>query len=926
LSNFSWKSTTNINLQIDRCYQKLVVLKTLLLSKIQSFFSGKNQTIMLNHNKQTSSKSSFYRLIAATLTIGGVSLLIPLIASAQALTPAGTPINNTATGTYEDPNNPGVPINTTSNTVTATVAEIAGITNVPAGTIDINGGSVTTNDGIDYGFLITNKGNEVSAFHIPGTAVIVGGTLGTTGSNIPVLDQKAANLFVTEVNGVVLTTPFPVPAAGLDTTLPAFITAVSGQIPGFNGSIPANGTIKVVVPVKVTETVANNPVSVTLGNVPPNDNSAATQNVADPIPTTGAGTDDVYTINFAGPAPVNGIREASAKDTQILATQVNNLALATVLKVRTAYNPAGVGLTDDTLTYRLDLRVETTAPAAGITPAPLLPTAIRLGGATVNRILVSDAIPVNTTLDLTFVEPTPPAGWTRVYSTVPTTTGPLDVTTQNWQTGALPAGVTRIGYIANSPIAPGTTTVSDANGFQFRVVTTGIPVAGGTVANIAQAFGQTTAGVVSPTNPLVYDESGDQNPNNFEAGIAPTPITAPATSPNGIADPAGTADTLNTNTGTGPAGEENIFTINPPGIILNGPAGQPGAIGPDATNNTDFVNKSAVDVPAGVPPFQANGVTPNTYDPAAITFVNTVQNPPSNTQKLDNVILEPISAAKALAATPTKTLADYELTAAQNGAPLINGTTVRIAYPVGSTPVSATGRTALYTLTAGNFVLTSSTTNGVADGVAAPIKIASLAVGSSQDYNVIIDLPAGSAITVGYSVPIVAYVDSNPLTAGFKNVAAEDTPFNIKIDRAYTGYLNLAKQSRILVGTGPALSVPADGTLSTTAKTPAPGNIIEYVITYKNISTAASGSGNVILDANKIVITEDGALPPNNWATFTTNVISSAVDATSGAVITYFVNGAASVTTDPAVTKYLDKIPTLAPAASGTFTFQRKVN
>lgn len=885
---------------------------------------------MLNHNKKNGSRSSFYRLIAATLTIGGVSSLLPMLASAQALTPAGTVISNTAAGTYEDPNNPGFPINTTSNTVTATVAEVAGITNVPAGTIDINGGSVTTNDGLDYGFLIANKGNDVSAFHIPGTALIVGGSLGTTGTNIPPASQRAANLFVTEVNGIVLTTPYPVPATGLDTTLPAFVTAVSAQIPTFNGSIPINGTIKVVVPVRVTETVANNPVSVTLGNVPPNDNSAATQNVADPTPTNAAGADDVYTINFAGPAPVNGIREASAKDTQILATQVNNLALATVLKVRTVYNAGAATLTDDTLTYRLDLRVETTAPAAGITPAPLLPTAIRLNGASgtaaQNKILVSDAIPVNTTLDLTFVEPTPPVGWTRVYSTVATTTGPLDVTTQNWQTGVLPTGVTRIGYIANGPIAPGTTTVSDPNGFQFRVVTAGIPVTGGTVANIAQVFGQTTAGVVSPTNPLVYDESGDPSPNNFEAGVAPTPITAPATSPNGIADPAGTADTLNTNTGTGPAGEENIFTINPPGIILNGPAGQPGAIGPDATNNTDFVNKSATDVPVGVSPFQADGITPNVYNPAEITFINTVQNPPSNTQKLDNVILEPISAAKAAAApTPVKALTDYELTTAQNGAPLINGTTVRIAYPVGSTP-AGTGRTALYTLNAGNFVLTSSTTGGVADVTATPIKIASLTVGSSQDYNVIIDLPAGSAITVGYSVPIVAYVDSNPATAGFKNVAAEDTPFNIKIDRVYTGYLNLAKQSRILVGTGPALSVPADGTLSTTNKTPAPGNIIEYVITYRNISTAASGSGNVVLNANNITITEDGAVLPNNWATFTTNVISSAVDATAGAVITYFVNGTVSATTDPAITRYIDKVPTLAPAGFGTFTFQRKVN
>lgn len=868
------------------------------------------------------------RLLAATLSVSSLWQLMPLTATAQVtpLTAAGTNINNTATGTYIDPNNPLTPINTTSNTVTATVAEVAGVTNVPSGTTDINGGSVTVNDGLDYSFLITNVGNDPTAFHIPTTATIVGGSLGTTGASIPPANQKAASIFVTAVNGVNLTTPVALPANGFTNDV-AFVTAVQAQIPSFpnDGSVPAGGSFKVVVPVTVTETIANRPVSVQLGDVAPNDNTAATQN------QTQAGTlaNDVYTVNV-GALPVNGVREAAAKDTQILAVQINNLALATVLKTRTAYSPGATpALTDDTLTYRLDLRVEGSTTIPNTSAVPLLPTPITFNGtANTNKILISDAIPAFTTLDTTFGSPTVVIGgitWTRVYSTVALTTTPTSAA-NNWQTGALPVGVTRIGYVADGSLST-YTTVGDPTGLPFRVITTAIPPGGETVRNIAQVFGQTTAGPISPTNPLVYDESGDQNPNNYEGITPPTPITTPATSPDGVAAIANGVDTDNNNTGGGTGGEDNIFTINPPGIILNGPLNQPGAIGPDATSNTDFFNKSAVDVPSGISPITG------TYDPAPIKFSNSVANPSSNTDKLDNVILEPISAAAAAAATG-KPLTAYELPPAlnpdnvpiaNNGAPLINGTTVRIAFPVGSTP-TGTGRTALYTLTAGNFVLTSSTTAGAADAVAAPIKITSLAVGEEQDYDVFIDLPTGSKVTTGYSVPIVSYVDSNPATPGFKNVPAEDNPFNIKIDRAYTGYLSLYKQSRVLPGTGPALSVPTDANLSIASKSPAPGNILEYVITYTNISTVQSGSGtNSILNANNIVITEDGAALTNNWASTTTAVPSTATDPTLGAVITFFVGNTPTLTTDPAVNKYIDTIPTLAPGGSGTLTFQRQV-
>jgi hypothetical protein len=877
---------------------------------------------MLNSNKKSNSKSSFYRLIAATMTIGGISLLLPGFASAQ-LTPAGTIIRNTATGTYEDPNTPGVPINATSNQVTATVAEVAGVSNVPAGLIDVNAGSVTTGDVLNYNFLITNVGNDVTAVNIPGTAIVVGGTQGA--------------ITVTEINGVVLTTPIPVAAGGVFTNDLAFIALVQARgIPTFDGTIAPLSTIRVQVPVTVTATISGNPVSVQFGNTAPNDNSAGTQNQTQ----AGALPTDVYTINPATGtpgAPVNGVREAAAFTTIPLATAVNNLALATVLKTRVAYAPGAAALTDDTLTYRLDLRVEATAPAGtvGITPGPLLPTAITLNTAAANRILISDAIPANTTLDTTFASPlTVTIGgvlWTRVYSTVATTTGPLAVG-QNWQTGAFAGAVTRVGYIADGPLPTGTTTVGDATGFQFRVITTGVLALPVTIANIAQVFGQSTAGVISPTNPLVYDESGDQNPNNYETGVAPTPITTVATSPTGVANP--TADGTdpigtpgNNNTGTGAGGEDNVFTINPTGIILNGPPGVPGALGPDGTAQTDFVNKSATDVPAGT-----GGAPGSVYDPNPITFTNTVQNPATNTAQLDNVTLEPISAtlaAQAVNNTATPSVAQvqaFSLTNLASHAALPNGTIVRIAFG---------GRTALYTLTTGEFVLSSSGTNaaGTGDVTPAPIIIPTLAIGISQTYTVIVDLPAGSVVTTGYSVPIVSYVNSNNTNGTFKRTAngtgvvalPQDTPFNIKMDRAYTGYLNLLKASRVLIGTGPAVAGDQGSFTGVNPKTPGPGNIIEYQVSYNNISTPQSGSGNVILSANNIVITEDGAAGTNNWATFTLNVASSAADATAGAVITYFNGVTATTTTDVNVTRYLDSIPTLAPGANGTLTFQRLV-
>jgi hypothetical protein len=168
----------------------------------------------------------------------------------------------------------------------------------------------------------------------------------------------------------------------------------------------------------------------------------------------------------------------------------------------------------------------------------------------------------------------------------------------------------------------------------------------------------------------------------------------------------------------------------------------------------------------------------------------------------------------------------------------------------------------------------------------------------------------------------------------------------------------MVKMSQILQGTGPAVQ-GTDGTLSTSAKKPAPGNIIVYQIQYTNISTPPVGSNDVVLNASNVVITEDGTanagstgvigttggtnVNSNNWALDndgngiidTSNIVGTAKDSGAATITFYSGNPAntllnteqSGTTVNTDVTKYLDTITgQIAPGVSRTFTFQRKVN
>jgi hypothetical protein len=883
---------------------------------------------MQNRIKRNSSKSSLYRLIAATLTVSGVSSLLPYLAIAQVIppTPANTAIINRASGTYVDPNNPGTPINATSNTVTVTVAEVAGLTNVPAGIIDTNGGSVSTNDVLNFDFLVTNTGNAPSNIIFPAVANIT--TQGLNAGTLQYqLDLNNDGDFADAGEGL--------QAGTFTTTTP----------------IPAGSSVRVRVVGTVTAAGAGNPVSVQLGNTGANNNSAGTQNQPDSgaeppaVGADGTNANEVRTVNFGPEVPVNGEREAAAIQTTTVATAIRNIALATVLKARAAYDP-GVANTvlDDRLTYRLNLRVAATSPdPTQFTPTSLEGTTVNVDTVNQTRILISDAIPVGTRIDETFdAAANLPAGWQAVYQYTATAATTIPIVSAAagalpaaaWSTTAPTAGtapnVVRVGYIFTGTLAPGFSTELVANAFQFRVITSGLPLAtGGVINNISQIFGET---VGDPTNRVVYDESGDQNPNNFEGAIPPAPegtLFTPngATPDNGVANPTTqSTDPNNNNTGTGTGGEVNIFPIVPAGGILNGPNNVPGAIG-RTNNQDDFTNRSTgLTAPESIPG-QATA-----YNPPPIIFNNTFQNPPSNTTNLDTVRLLPLPPSNASVPGVSQ----------QPNADIPDGTVVTITFGT---------QIAVYNYTAAlGYVFTNVGSSGLPPG-STSILVSGLAPGVLNNYTVSLDLPSGSQNTLlsvdrfiangadraGFNVPIVSFVDNDNNGAFF---ATDDPIFNITIDRGYTGYVRLRKQSQILQGTNPRpVSPPANGVLDETAKTAEPGNIIRYVVEYVNFSTplASAGAGSVVLDAANLVITENGATAPNNWAGVSLHFNNPAVVggfaqntfASQGSVT---FNGAAvpDPATGTAITTYVNNVGTIQPATNpaifqGLFRFHRQL-
>lgn len=937
--------------------------------------------------KKTQKRFNYYRLLvsSALITGGLFQLALPVFAAG---TVAGASIKNTATATYEDPNSPGTEINATSNVVTATVAEVAGITNVPAGIQDNTPASpVLPGDVIVFDFKITNVGNDPTKFKLDGNDPVI------TGPGTPVIATTGSTLYDHVSYDVDYNGDGTINVAGGDLTDQTKAT-VQGLL------LPPGAIVTAHFPVTVDATATSGaPISAKFGDVPPNDNSADTQNqewdgtdANDDVRTLDGNDGESVTVTGYGtitetsgqPAVIITRREREAGAFQTQLVGANPQAFAAVLKTN-SYSPGASATTpfsDDEITYSLSLRVDSAAPAGAstaLTPSDLVGTVINIGGTLTDAVLVSDAIPANTFLS---AAPTAPLGWTVVYSTDDPTAAPnkrANDATLAW-TETAPTfpdtgrTIKRVGF-AKKGTATGTSangsTVTIAKGttvspFSFKVkFVTGstLETAGGSVYNVAQLLGSTPgvdpdgAGGPAPTGApkLIYDESGDQAPSNFNDNGTPgstDPTTGLPVISNGVADPNNDGvDNGNNNTGTGAGGEDNVVSIAAPNSIFNGPENSPFAVGP-TDNNNDFTNKSTP-IAANVPPGTA-------IDPEEITFTNTLQAP--NT--LTNVLLRPVGGGDTGGPTGVTTGTGVQS--------LPNDTTVTLTYGA---------NTAVYTYKAA--------TDTFVYSAGQAIQIPTLIGATPTNYTVKINLPAGTVLSTdstaaekGYSVPILAFSDNggNTGTAG-DGVLNGDEAFNRTIDRLYTGFLKITKKSAVLQGT--ALNVPSatDAALNTAgdgviaAKNVVPGNILQYAIEYQNISSVSSGTGNVILNASNVKITDSGvpysitytvngvptttAVPnANGWGLLNSNNIivtshvtgsvinklgsggSSVTNLTAlpniTATINYFAGSGAGAnvleqtgtTQDADVTKYQITLP--VPVAPGegprTFGFQRTVN
>ncbi|MGC1529038.1 MAG: hypothetical protein WA783_23545, partial [Phormidesmis sp.] len=653
---------------------------------------------------------------------------------------------------------------------------------------------------------------------------------------------------------------------------------------------------------------------------------------ADPEPAV-AQARDLRTVNPPdvdgnspgdGP-PANGEREAEATGSALFASSVRPLALATLLttsSLSTAGTPANPA--DDLVTYNLSLRVESTSPSPLFQPAALEGTdVVTINGATVKRILVSDAIPVGT--NLASVSTALPAGWTAVYTTDTTGAG-SDPLALAWTT--VPptdlSTVTRVGFVFNGTIGATGNTIT---GLNFTVVNDGLAT-GATVENIAQVFGQ-TVGDPSPTPQVIYDESGDADPNNFEGPTLPDDVGAggdgtgseytPGTD-DGIAN-SGTdgIDAGNNNTGTGPQGEVNIVTLTPGDDILNGTATTPGAIGP-TSDNDDFTNKSTSTPAAGTDPAAI-------FNPGPVTFNNSLSNP-AQAGFISSTTIEPISPSQAEAAGGVAG-------AYGTDADIPDGTTVTISATVNGALATAT-----YTYNSATGFTTSDT----------PINVGDVTAGTVVPYTVDIDLPSGidangdgiadpgSTVQLGeYAIPIIVFPDDNPdefladgTTPNPNRGYSGEVTNNITVDRLYTGFMSLLKEAQIVDADGTTIIEPFTATPTANA---APGQFIEYRLTYQNISQSATGSGSITLTASDFVILEDGNAGGNTWAPITTH--QAGATAAAGSSIRYYTTStsappAATSPANPAsgtpIEKYENAVPLVAPQATGTFQFRRVVD
>jgi hypothetical protein len=788
--------------------------------------------------------SSIRNLSLYCLVATGLSL-----ASTAAFAAPVPTLSNQAAGSYQDPINLNKPLTVYSPPVTISLQEIAGITITPTGITrqdgSLNGGTVgipVKDTVLLYNFEIQNIGGDTTQFFVPNTAQV--GNVGTF--------QK-----VQYFNG---TAWLDVPASGFT-----------------SGVMAPTAKLPVRVVVQANDAIGDLPV--TLGKTAGSINPSQTQNqlrIDNP--------EDVYTVDVADGAvgeydgqPSNGTREAQA--TQTLKIGATPEALATInLEIKQPFNPA-----DNTINFGLSLNVADTLPPklSGVTPTDLTGTSVAIDGQPKTGILIANAIPLGTKF---VAAVTPDNTWIPIYFYSSTSIGSTDAAnTVAWSTTPPDANtainVRRVGFFRNDYRMPKGST---ATGFEVKVEITDFSRT--EIYNIAQVFGTqpqnpNNAADKTPSTKLIFDESGDSQPNNYNddgtAGVkdaAQQPILYP-----GILDATVPANDPRSpvrigqasSSSSSPDGEFLLvpFKAAAPPALKNGPREQPTAVG--ATNdNDDFTNKST----------PISGINESSNLPL-VTFTNTVLNSSDLSRNIK--ILPQVAVANDLPDGTIVTLsdsADANLTAAfsyKNG----------VFTPVTNSPPT--------------------------------LVLKNVAAGATKNYTVQVSLPAGTEAVKGFPVKLLAFIDTNN-----DNIPDPSEAKNATIDRTYTGFIEVLKESRVLDSNKTPLT-DAKGIFSATAKPVKVDQYIEYRITYTNISTPAVGTGNKPISAANFTITEDGNASPNNWGSLTSNEPDSAIGA---GTINYSKASGVGTSADLDVVKYQNILTKpIEPGQTGTFTFRRKV-
>jgi hypothetical protein len=754
-------------------------------------------------------------------------------------------IENQAAGTYADPQVKSEPINVLSNTVAITVQEVSGINITPSG-IPIeraDGGTVdstTVNDLLFYNFNIQNTGNDTTKIFVPNLAQVNG--LGSF--------QKAQYF-----DGG---TWQDIPATGYT-----------------SNSITPNGKLQIRIVVKVTG--SNGTLSVTIGKAA-NPNQPRINN-----------PEDIYTIdndnNVVGEidgTPANGVSEAQA-------TQELNIGQAPEALTVAKLSNKPFNATDSTVEFDMSLEVLDKAPSGinNVAPTDLTGRKTSIDNAEQTGVLLTDAVPLGTEL---VSATTPSSDWIKIYDYSSSPISAIDrPDTVNWSTNppntTTTANIRRVGFFRPNTRIPKGTTISGF-GIKVRVIN---PAQTTEIYNIAQVIGSTPANPSSasdntPSQRIVYEESGDRLPNNYNSDGSKAvvdsnqqPLIDPGIIDSTVADndprsPKLVGEDLGNNSQNSALGEYLMVSINTPSSIKNGPKGQPGAIA--TTNNDDFTNKST--------PLTKDNTATGKFDPSALSFTNTIANNGNQPQTIKIV--------------PRVALTND----------LPNGTIVTLSDPNNSSTTAA--------FTYADGIFTPKANSPIA------LVLSQVAANSNKDYTVTIDLPAQTSTISAFPLKLVAFIDTDA-----NNAPGDTEEQNTTIDRTYTGVMQVVKESRVLNSDKTPVG---DGAFSTIAKAVASKQFIEYRITYTNISapSPSNGNGNKTVNATNFILTEDGRASPNNWADSTTNDPNSATNIGTTGSITYDTATGTGSTTDPTVIKYTTKIAnSISPSGTGTFTFRRQV-